>query len=184
MPNHVTNKITLFGGQENIDKILDLIKGEDTCIDFNKIIPMPDTVYRGDLGPDERKLYGANNWYDWRVRNWGTKWNAYSTYLDKENNTIEFDTAWACPLEFLYKFAEMCDKYDVRFEGKWADEDCGCNVGTFYSDDGQFYYDYMENNSHEAYEIYVELKGESCTLHKDDDGNWVYHGCDDCPNPC
>ena len=78
----------------------------------------------------------------------------------------------------------MCDKYDVRFEGKWADEDCGCNVGTFDSDDGQFYYDYMENNSHEAYEIYVELKGESCTLHKEDDGNWVYHGCDDCPNPC
>lgn len=59
MPNHVTNKITLFGGQENIDKILDLIKGKDTCIDFNKIIPMPDTVYRDDLGPDERKLYAT-----------------------------------------------------------------------------------------------------------------------------
>ena len=184
MPNWTSNRVVIKGDTDTLKTIKEALQNKDRPFDFNKIIPMPDTVYRGDLGPDERKLYGDNNWYDWRVRNWGTKWNAYNTYLDKENNTIEFDTAWACPLEFLYKFAEMCDKYDVRFEGKWADEDCGYNVGTFYSDDGQFYYDYMENNSHEAYEIYVELKGESCTLHKDDDGNWVYHGCDDCPNPC
>lgn len=41
MPNHVTNRIQFYGKQENIDKVLELIKGEDTCIDFNKIIPMP-----------------------------------------------------------------------------------------------------------------------------------------------
>lgn len=41
MPNHVTNRIQFYGKQENINKVLELIKGEDTCIDFNKIIPMP-----------------------------------------------------------------------------------------------------------------------------------------------
>ena len=87
-------------------------------------------------------------------------------------------------MEILYKLAELCDEYGVWFEGKWADEDTGNNVGTFDSDEGQLYYDYVEDNSSEAYAIYVELKGESCTLHQDENGNWVYHGCENCPNPC
>ena len=41
MPNHVANKIEFYGDQENINKVLELIKGEEECIDFNKIIPMP-----------------------------------------------------------------------------------------------------------------------------------------------
>ena len=188
MPNHVTNYIEFHGKQENIDKVMELIKGEKSCIDFEKIIPMPENIYQGNLGPDERKLYGSNNWYDWSINHWGTKWNAYDTSCDKENNTVTFDTAWSCPLPVLDALAEICSKHGVCFTGMWADEDCGCNVGIFESDcDGDEYwfsYEYMENNSHEAYEIYVELKGDNCVLAKDDDGFWYYRGCDNCPNPC
>ena len=45
MPNHVANKINFYGDQEGIRKVLELIKGEETCIDFNKIIPMPKTLH-------------------------------------------------------------------------------------------------------------------------------------------
>mgnify|MGYP003291331784 CR=1 FL=1 len=189
MPNHVTNMIQFSGEQKDIDKILELIKGEESCIDFNKIVPMPENIFRGNLGQKERELYGKNNWYDWSCFNWGTKWNAYSDSLDKEENTITFDTAWSCPLPVLDKLAEICYKHNVSFTGKWADEDRGVNVGIFESDcddpdEYWFSYEYIENFSNMAYDIYVELKGESLCLGKDENGNWVSYNCDNCPNPC
>ena len=192
MPNHVANKIQFNGKQANIDKVLELIKGkhEGQYIDFEKIIPMPENIFRGNLGLEEEKLYGKNNWYDWSIEHWGTKWNAYDIGLGMEDddNVITFNTAWSCPLPVLDTLAEICYKHDVFFTGKWADEDCGCNVGIFESDcDGDEYwfsYEKIESRSNEAYEIYVELHGESCCLAKDEDGNWYYRGCDDCPNPC
>ena len=85
MPNWVTNRIVFHGDQENIDRVLQYIKGNGSKIDFNKIIPMPDNIYRGDLGKRERELYGSNNWYDWSVANWGTKWNIlYSSTIQDE----------------------------------------------------------------------------------------------------
>ena len=187
MPNHITNKIEFYGEQENIDKVLELIKGEESCIDFEKIVPMPDYIYRGNLGREEEELYGKNNWYDWSIFNWGTKWNAYRASLEG-NDTIVFDTAWSCPMPVLDALAKMCYEYGVGFTGKWADEDAGHNVGVFESDcDGDEYwfsYEYVTSESNEAYEIYTELKGESDCIGKDEDGNFVHYDCDNCPNPC
>ena len=185
MPNHITSRIEFYGEQENIDKVLSIIKGEEECIDFNKIVPMPDYIFRGNLGPEEHAKYGKNNWYDWSLYNWGTKWNAYYSSADKENNVIEFDTAWSCPLALLDKLAELCYEHEVYFTGKWADEDAGHNVGVFESDcDGDEYwfaYEYITNGSNEAYEIYMELRGSNC-IGQDSDGNWVHYDCDNCPN--
>ena len=162
MPNWVTNRIVFHGNQENIDKVLQYIKGNGSKIDFNKIIPMPDNIYRGDLGKRERELYGSNNWYDWSVANWGTKWNAQYSSLNNKN-TLWFDTAWSCPIPVLNKLAEICCINDVRFEGEWADEDCGCNVGVFWSDNCvdkncDFYYKPIDDETDKAYDIYVKLK--------------------------
>lgn len=160
MPNHVTNKIEFIGKKYDIEKVLELIKCEDECIDFNKIIPTPDNIYQGNLGPEERKLYGANNWYDWNRENWGTKWNAYWSSLESDNVLI-FHTAWSTPIPVFEKLAEICYEHNVSFIGKWADEDMGCNTGTFeswYDEDGyDFDYDCVEDMSDEAYAIYEEL---------------------------
>ena len=186
MPNWVTNKITFHGEQENIDKVLELIKGEETCIDFEKIIPTPEDIYRGRLGPEEREKYGKNNCFDWRCFNWGTKWNAHHSNFDKENNAIEFDTAWSCPLPILDELAKICYEHNVSFDGKWADEDCGYNVGIFESDcdSDEYWFSYLDmvDTSSEAYEIYEELKGESDCIGQDENGNYIHYDCDTCPN--
>ena len=85
MPNNTTNVLTLKGRKDEILGCLSAIMrdpkdGEKSnyegmgTIDFEKIIPMPKNIYRGSLGPDERQKYGNNNWYDWSVAHWGTKW--------------------------------------------------------------------------------------------------------------
>lgn len=186
MPNWVTNRIVFHGDQENIDRVLQYIKGNGSKIDFNKIIPMPDNIYRGDLGKRERELYGSNNWYDWRIANWGTKWNAYWSSINNENSTIIlwFDTAWSCPLEVLDRLAEICIENKVGFEGEWADEDCGTNIGEFWTVDEcePFAYHYIDSYSDEAYDIYTKLKGENYCLGKDEHGHWIKYSCDNCPN--
>ena len=45
MPNNITNKIVFSGEKENINKVLELIKGEDRIIDFDKIVPMPKSMF-------------------------------------------------------------------------------------------------------------------------------------------
>lgn len=189
MPNNVTTKIKFYGIQSNIDKVLLLIEGNGgERIDFDKLIPMPDHIYRGNLGEEERQLHGANNWYDWRIENWGTKWNAYDTSLNKDVNTIVFDTAWSCPFPVLEELAKFCAHCNVKFIGLWADEDMGHNAGAFSSDYDEngykFNYRKVKDRSNAAYTIYTEVKGHCNCLAKDKNGNWVRHDCFNCPNPC
>ena len=186
MPNHITNKIQFYGEKNDISKVLELIKGEDEYIDFNKIIPMPNNIYQGNLGIEERKKYGKNNWYDWSIANWGTKWGAYYSRLDEKDNALYFDTAWSSPIPILDALAKLCYQYNVSFSGMWADEDRGHNVGVFESDcdDDEYWfgYEYLEDRSNEAYDVYVELKGVDSCMGKDENGNWIAYSCDTCPN--
>ena len=85
MPNHIQNRVTFDCSEEKLNEILMAICSVDeetgqNRVDFNKIIPMPDHIYRGNLGTRERELYGKNNWYDWSIENWGTKWNVLEIF--------------------------------------------------------------------------------------------------------
>lgn len=47
MPNHITNSITLSGDKEKIAEMMENIKNDEVgigSIDFNKIIPMPESL--------------------------------------------------------------------------------------------------------------------------------------------
>jgi hypothetical protein len=77
--------------------------------------------------------HGATNWYDWALRNWGTKWNAYSVAnewtITAAAHSIHFDTAWTSPrpiLEALVaRFPTLKFKCDVSGE---VDEEYGYTV--------------------------------------------------------
>ena len=41
MPNHVMNRLRMEGDRQRINELLASVKGKDSALDFNKIIPMP-----------------------------------------------------------------------------------------------------------------------------------------------
>lgn len=116
MPNHITSQVEISGTPAKIKKLIKDTKlvqdndKEENEFDFNGILPQPKDLFLGNLGEAERKEHGANNWYDWNVANWGTKWGAYSVrYITGDANKIvlQFDTAWASPLPIFAKLEEQ-----------------------------------------------------------------------------
>jgi hypothetical protein len=136
MPNWIRNKLFIHGPTEQVKQCtLDI--GTDTeHISFEKILPRPK-----DIG---------DNWYDWSVENWGTKWDVSETHED-ENGYICFDTAWSTPVELICFLSE---KYtNLSFEVKFADEDIGNNCGTYTFNNG-IEIDYKSYDTEGACEIW------------------------------
>ena len=79
----------------------------------------------GKQAINNMKNFGATTWYEWRIKNWGTKWNSYSNHLFE--NQLSFQTAWSAPHPIVARLSEMFP--DVKMKHEWADEDLGHNLG-------------------------------------------------------
>ena len=93
MPNYCQN--TLYVSHKNkaeIDRLFtEATKKEPNFFDAIRPTP-PELLVKG--------------WYEWRVDNWGTKWNPIIDECDKQDDgslRLSFDTAWAPPIK-LYDF--------------------------------------------------------------------------------
>jgi hypothetical protein len=58
------------------------------------------------------------NWYDWCVTNWGTKWDICNAFVQDDTEedavTFTFDTAWAPPVEAFRYWAEQDGRVTYR----------------------------------------------------------------------
>jgi len=132
MPNHTQCKMVLKGSKKDLDAFLKKAKAIDShgkMKDFslNAFVPMPDHIYRGNLGQEEKNKYGEENcWYDWSINNWGTKWECYEVAAGEiDNNTlvILFQTAWSPPMPVIDKIVEMFPQLEFSFS--YIDEGMG-----------------------------------------------------------
>ena len=135
MPNHVRNILTVISGTPDMKTVREDVAIRDEegkpvpgTIDFERIKPMPPEIFRGPLGEVEMKQYGKNNWYDWSIRNWGTKWNAYD-FGDGGEQSIVFSTAWGTPDKAMVALSEKYPK--ATFRVFYADEMLGENCGEY-----------------------------------------------------
>ena len=120
MPNWCSNHLTLrHPDPEMIEKVAAAFNEGKL---FNSLVPMPEEL-RNTTSPSDQPnadliaKYGYDNWRDWSINNWGTKWEANSeegAIVEQSENEIVlvFDTAWAPPIEF-YETIEDQD-WDVR----------------------------------------------------------------------
>ena len=134
MPNWCINRLTLTSNTPEAVALLDAIVAANGKELFNVLRPMPPNIFRGNLGAAEREMYGANNWYDWGVSNWGCKWDTDADTWDRNGNvmSLNYDTPWGPPIELYSYLVENGFSVDagyyepgMDFAGTWVDgEDC------------------------------------------------------------
>jgi len=121
MPNWCLNNATItHDDPTKLNELLDAYKRGDLMEHF---LPTPKDE-NGELDKD---------WYDWRVNNWGTKWDVGGEdafYSDNpEGLVLSFDSAWSPPVDF-YQFLKDEHGFDIRasywepglaFCGDWID---------------------------------------------------------------
>ena len=127
MPNWTSNEVRFksrINSQKQLDKLKKRLEGKEEDLnkfDFNRIIKMPTALVNTKALEDKTdnkakrmlKKYGAKDWYDWRNKNWGTKWNSCDTEItqdEREGLTYTFNTAWDCPREIVFKLQCILDE--------------------------------------------------------------------------
>jgi hypothetical protein len=98
MPNWTDVRVAIT--HDDATKISELRDIFEDASPFQQIKPMPEDVYRGDLSHEDRKHLGRNNWYDWSIDNWGTKWEPIGVRVRQEDDhtlSVNMLTAWSPP---------------------------------------------------------------------------------------
>ena len=143
MPNWCDNSIKIKGPKDKIKKIWDEAQKEDKGL-LSAIYPMPEaledtTSPAPKEGTPQPLVDGFDNWYDWRVQNWGTKWDITLSdgdhglkFIDHEDGEAEingwFMSAWAPPTGVMDKLLDDHNDIDVSmyyYEG-------GCDFAGHY----------------------------------------------------
>ena len=168
MPNWCDNQITITGPNSVIDKIEEIVKADDThkntgLLNFFK--PMPKEL-EGTTSPSssakkpQPMVEGFDNWYDWRVENWGTKWELCEFYgvdrqhlndsLDESMISFAFSSAWAPPINAYEQFLRDNENCSLKayyyeggcdFMGEWDNGSDDCYAPSDYKSTDDFWQD-------------------------------------------
>ena len=72
-----------------------------------------------------------DRWYNWRVQNWGTKWDCYSLEIDDTDMhygfEVTFETAWSPPEEICNAIREQYDDLSMS----WFYDEPGCEIAGY-----------------------------------------------------
>ena len=133
MPNWCTNEVEITGDKETIQQIVEIVKNKDAgagIFQMNDFVPMPKEL-EGTTSPQDKP-----NWYDWRVSNWGTKWELdeeTQMEIEEESIGLGFNTAWSPNCEFWVAFSK---KYPtLRTYHKYYEEGMGFIGQAFYENE-------------------------------------------------
>ena len=150
MPNHCHNRVTIYGSGNDTDetraqiaKLKQIFEDEST---FGQIIPEPDWANTpnkdGELPvqPSGDNPYHVSwfkstdrqddRWYNWRVQNWDTKWDAYDVVVtddDPDQLEVEFNTAWSPPEAVCSALREQYPDLAVS----WFYDEPGCEIAGY-----------------------------------------------------
>ena len=135
MPNWCNNSINISGSTETIKTLWDEANKEGSGL-LNAMKPMPKEL-EGTTSPSPREgtpqplVDGYDNWYSWRVDNWGTKWEVGEVdYYDADDDGYvqwEFCTAWGPPEGACEKLRELFPDVSIS----WFYDEPGCELAGY-----------------------------------------------------
>jgi hypothetical protein len=108
-----------------------------------------------------------DSWWDWRVQNWGTKWdvggNDYNEPIQETPNKIimSFDSAWAPPTTAMDKFEAL------GFSVRLYYYEPGMGFAGIYEDGHDDYYEYGGLNAEQIAEELPEALDEMFNISED-----------------
>jgi hypothetical protein len=96
-------------------------------------------VVEGRKSVENVVKHGAKDWYDWSVKNWGTKWDTgkevYVTNFTEDEIVMSFSTAWAPPNSLFCRIGQ--EEFDkLYFELEYEEPGCAFE-GTLIVEDGE-----------------------------------------------
>ena len=72
-----------------------------------------------------------DRWYNWRVQNWGTKWDCYTLEIDDSDLPhgfeVTFETAWSPPEEVCSAIREQYPNVSIS----WFYDEPGCEIAGY-----------------------------------------------------
>lgn len=168
MPNHVDNYLEISGKPKLINKLMKQVEiteseatreNEQTIFSCHKVIPQP--TFQGD------------EWYAWRVNNWGSKWGAYDIQViheDWESGDwiLYFNTAWSPITPVISELSKQHPKLRLHYR---------------YYEGGS---DFWGKETYEGGAVVSfeegELSSASCDIRTEANGE-EHHWCRLCSNP-
>lgn len=158
MPNWCDNQLTIYSSDKQLltDMAEAAKKGELLAFlrpepDYS-VTPVAKTFFdeNGDKTPSIRE----DAWWDWRIQNWGTKWDIDTdpdlVNLDLEGGTItcSFSTAWSPPIAAL----------------NWAAEERGIDFQIYYYEPGIPFCGYATPSQDDCYDIPDDVESIKKTI--------------------
>ena len=141
MPNWCNNTLTIQGPTDTVKPLWDEAQKNGL---LNAMKPMPKEL-EGTTSPAPKEgtpqplVDGFDNWYDWRVANWGCKWDVDTEgleFTDNGDGTASiagwFDSPWGPPIEAYNTFLDDFDN---------------CSLESFYEEGGMDFAGHYDNGA-------------------------------------
>lgn len=135
MPNWCDLEVTITGAPEVIAEVLKQGAKGDKLFSFENFAPTPEFEESKDFRKPLQEIASEwakgregnfDNWYDWRIGNWGTKWDLDQSelYLESSEGSIRLSgyTAWSPAIEIFETITKL---YPVKVDYKYLEEGVG-----------------------------------------------------------
>ena len=143
MPNWCYNNLDITATNDEQKAMLEKVSKAEPAEGFiGMFLPLPE-ILKDTTSPTPQDLdevqqqtmiaqTGFDNWYDWQVHNWGTKWDpeVMDCNFDGTTMSVSFDSAWAPPIAFYewlkeqgYEVSANYYEPGMDFAGEWVDGD-------------------------------------------------------------
>lgn len=112
MPNWCENTLKVKGKRKDLDDFQNKIRITDF---LQSLIPMPNELEntqsprRGKPNLNLIAKFGTDNWYDWKIKHWGIKWDIQLGLMTNSSRQIKywFESAWAPPITAIENVSKI-----------------------------------------------------------------------------